>query len=96
MITELKLLGVRNDPVDLGGGVKLSRWIYQYFAEAANGLVDIIDDEDYVEDGTYDIPYFDFKEDSEDEDDLLGSTVTRCEGPATKREVCEIAAFCWA
>lgn len=94
MRVKLKLLGCTNIPVDIGGGVMLPRWLYMYFAEAENGLVDTIHDEDYLDDGIYDIPGF--GEEQEDEQDLLGSTAARQVRPGTKREVCEIAARCWS
>lgn len=92
MKTELKLLGAVNRP-EIIEGIHFSRWFYIYFAVAENGLVDTIEDEDYVEDGIYDINYF--EEVSEDENDLLGSTPSRQVGSGTKRKVCETAAFCW-
>ena len=92
MRTELKLLGCANRGMTIEG-IHFDRWFYTYFAIAENGLVDTIEVEDYVEDGIYDIDYFD-KEESY-EDDLLGSTTSRCDGPSTQREVCEIAAYCW-
>ena len=51
MKVKLKLLGCWNKPVD-----GISRWFYLYFAEAANGVVEQIMDEDYVEDGVYELP----------------------------------------
>ena len=93
MKVTLRLLGASNRPVDIGNGVKIPDWYYQYWAVAENGLVDVIEDVNYLEDGVYDIP--NFMEVSEDEDDLLGSTPSRQVGSGTKRYVCEIAAFCW-
>ena len=54
MRTELKLLGCANRGITIEG-IHFDRWFYTYFAIAENGLVDTIEDEDYVEDGIYDI-----------------------------------------
>lgn len=49
----------------------LARWFYIYFCVAANGIVDQIEDEDYIEDGDYDLPDKDwtFNDDDDEEED---------------------------
>ena len=71
MRTELKLLGCINRG-EVIEGIRFDRWFYIYFAIAENGLVDTFEDEDYVEDGIYDIDYFDKEESNEKV--LLGSS----------------------
>lgn len=79
MRVHVTLLGVANRPT-----CGLSRWFYIYWLEAANGLVEMEEDEDYIEDGDYELPdkdwtYSDDKdygEDLIDEKDLLGSPAT--------------------
>lgn len=56
MTVQVKCLGCVNRPVD-----GLSRWFYLYFLTAANGLVESIEDEDYLEDGNYELPDEDWK-----------------------------------
>lgn len=73
MVVSIKHLGCINRPI-----MGLSRWFHIYFCEAANGVVDQIEDEDLIEDGKYELPdkdwTFNDDEETEDEQDLLGST----------------------
>lgn len=66
MVVNIKLLGCINRAVD-----GIARWFYQYFCVAANGIVEQIEDEDYIEDGDYELPDKDwsFTEDEEDTED---------------------------
>lgn len=80
MQVAVKLLGANNRPVE-----GLSRWFYLYWMEAVNGAVALEESEDYIADGTYDLPdkdwtYDDNEEYGEDlinEQDLLGSSAAR-------------------
>lgn len=56
MKVNVKLLGCVNRPVD-----GISRWFYLYFLVAANGLIEETEDEDYIEDGDYELPDEDWK-----------------------------------
>lgn len=77
MRVHIKCLGCANRPVD-----GISRWFYIYWMEAANGAVAQEEDEDYIEEGDYELPdkdwtydeSKDYGEDLIDEKDLLGST----------------------
>ena len=66
MVVNIKLLGCINRPI-----MGLARWFYIYFCVAANGIVDQIEDEDYIEDGDYDLPDKDwtFNDDDDDEEE---------------------------
>lgn len=78
MKVHIRLLGVINRPV-----MGLSRFFYHYFMEAANGAIAEEFDEDYIEDGDYELPdkdwtydeNEDYGEDLVDEQDLLGRTI---------------------
>ena len=60
----------------------LPRWFHLYWMVAANGAVAMEEDEDYIEDGDYELPdkdwtydeNEDYGEDLINEQDLLGST----------------------
>ena len=77
MKVHIKLLGCINRAVD-----GISRWFYTYFCEAQNGVIQEIEDEDFIEDGDYELPdkdwtydeNEDYGEDLIDEQDLLGCT----------------------
>lgn len=79
MRVNIKHLGVSNRPV-----AGLSRWFHLYFCEAANGAVAQIEDEDYIEDGDYDLPDKDwtynddedYGEDLINEQDILGCSAS--------------------
>ena len=68
MVVSIKLLGCINRPV-----MGLARWFYQYFCVAANGIVEQVEDEDYLEDGDYELPdkdwTFSIDDDEEDTED---------------------------
>jgi hypothetical protein len=51
MKVHVKCLGTGNRPVD-----GLSRWYYLYWCEAENGAVDLIEDEDFIDEGDYELP----------------------------------------
>lgn len=51
MIVNIKHIGASNRPF-----CGLSRWFHMYFCVAANGVVDMIEDEDLIEDGDYELP----------------------------------------
>lgn len=78
MTVHITHIGAVNRPVD-----RISRWFHIYWCEAANGVVQEIEDEDLLEDGDYELPdkdwtydeNEDYGEDLIDEQDLLGSTV---------------------
>ena len=75
MTVHIKLIGSVNRPVD-----RISRWFHIYWCEAANGLVQEIEDEDLIEEGDYNLPdkdwtfdaNEDYGEDLIDEQDILG------------------------
>lgn len=74
MVVHIKLLGCINRPM-----MGLARWFYTYFCVAANGLVEQIEDEDYIEDGDYELPdkdwtFNDEEEEVEDENNILCGT----------------------
>lgn len=64
MVVKIKLLGAINRPI-----AGLSRWFYTYFCEAANGVVDQIEDEDLIPDGAYELPDKDWTFNEEDDDE---------------------------
>lgn len=76
MTVDIKHIGSVNRPVD-----GISRWFHIYWCEAANGVVQEIEDEDLIEDGKYELPDKDwtfnpdedYGEDLIDEQDILGS-----------------------
>ena len=65
MVVHIKLLGCDNRP-EMG----LSRWFYRYFCEAANGLIEEVEDEDYIDDGDYELPDEDWSLADDDEDEM--------------------------
>lgn len=97
-ITELGV-SLIYDP-ELPGMIRTRR---HYFLEDFIGRCDVFEemDEDEIVTGEYDIPddkveaIFN-REVEDNEDYLLGSTSSQQGGPRTKRQVCEIAARCWA
>ena len=78
MQVKIKCLGCINRPL-----MGLERWFYLYFMEAANGAIAQEEDEDYIEDGVYELPdrdwtyseNEDYGEDLVDEQDLLGRSL---------------------
>lgn len=66
MVVTLKHLGCINRPI-----MGLSRWFHIYFCVAANGIVDQIEDEDYIEDGNYDLPDKDWTLTEDDDDEEI-------------------------
>lgn len=56
MLVHVKLLGAANRPVD-----GISRWFYQYLLTAVNGLIEYEEEEDFIEDGDYELPDEDWK-----------------------------------
>ena len=75
MKVKITRIGAVNRPID-----RLARWFYIYWCEAANGAVQLIEDEDLLEDGTYELPDKDwtynededYGEDLVNEQDILG------------------------
>lgn len=78
MLVKIRHIGAVNRPVD-----RISRWFHIYWCEAANGVVQEIEDEDLLEDGDYELPdkdwtydaNEDYGEDLIDEQDILGCPV---------------------
>ena len=93
MLVTVKCLGCARTSIDIGGGVVLPRYAWDYWLEAENGLCDMVRDDELIEDGVYEMDYFD--EEKTNEQDLLGSSPARQKGSRTKCEICRTAARCW-
>lgn len=79
MKVHIKHLGAINRPMD-----GIPRWFHLYWLEAANGAVAQEEDEDFIEDGDYELPdkdwtyneSSDYGEDLIDEQDILGRSAS--------------------
>lgn len=75
MLVKITHIGAANRPVS-----RIARWFHLYWCEAANGAVQLIEDEDLLDDGTYELPDKDwtynededYGEDLVNEQDILG------------------------